>query len=84
MADIFLSYAKEDREPARRIAKVLESCGWSVFWDRKIAAGDNWREVVQSELDGAGAVVVLWSETSVQGRGCWTKPNAAADASCPC
>ena len=66
MADIFLSYAKEDREPARRIAKVLESCGWSVFWDRKIAAGDNWREVVQSELDGAGAVVVLWSETSVE------------------
>ena len=34
MAEIFLSYAKEDREPARRIAKVLESCGWSVFWDR--------------------------------------------------
>jgi TIR domain len=65
MADIFLSYAKEDREPARRIAKVLESCGWSVFWDRKITAGDNWREIVQSELDGAGAVVALWSYASV-------------------
>jgi hypothetical protein len=65
MADIFLSYAKEDRAPARTIAKVLESCGWSVFWDRKITAGDDWRRVVQSELDAAGAVVVLWSHTSV-------------------
>ena len=65
MADIFLSYAKEDREAARRIAEVLESCGWSVFWDRKIVAGDNWRQVVQSELDAAAAVVVLWSDASV-------------------
>ena len=65
MADIFLSYATEDRVRARRIAGVLESCGWTVFWDRKIAAGQDWRQVVQSELDAAGAVVVLWSQTSV-------------------
>jgi len=65
MADIFLSYAKDDRARARTIAQVLESCGWSVFWDKKIEAGDNWRQVVQSELDGAGAVVVLWSHASV-------------------
>jgi hypothetical protein len=64
MADIFLSYAKEDREPARTIATLLESGGWSVFWDRKITAGDDWRQVVQSELDAAGAVVVLWSDAS--------------------
>ena len=43
MADIFLSYAKEDRAQARTFAKMLESCGWSVFWDRKIIAGDDWR-----------------------------------------
>ena len=61
LADVFLSYAKEDRARARLIAGVLESCGWSVFLDRKIAAGQDWRQTVQSELDGAGAVVVLWS-----------------------
>src|SRR6185503_9342302 len=65
MAEIFLSYAKEDRAVARRVAHMLESCGWSVFWDRKIEAGDNWRQVVQSELDAAGAVIVLWSAASV-------------------
>jgi hypothetical protein len=39
----------------RDVAKVLESCGWSVFWDRKIAAGDNWREVV-ADVDRARIV----------------------------
>jgi hypothetical protein len=66
VADVFLSYAKEDRARARLIAGVLESCGWSVFLDRKIAAGQDWRQTVQSELDGAGAVVVLWSRASVE------------------
>jgi hypothetical protein len=65
MADIFLSYAKQDRSRAQSIGGVLESCGWSVFWDRKIAAGQDWRKVVQSELDGAGVVLVLWSHASV-------------------
>jgi hypothetical protein len=64
MADIFLSYAKEDRTRAQTIAAVIESCGWSVFWDRKITAGQDWRQIVQSELDSAGVVVVLWSHAS--------------------
>jgi hypothetical protein len=65
VSDVFLSYAKEDRARARRIADVLESCGWSVFWDHKIAPGEDWRLVVQSELDRAAVVVVLWSHSSV-------------------
>lgn len=65
MANIFLSYAKADYARAKTIARVLESCGWSVFWDHKIRTGDDWRKVLQSELDGAGAVVVLWSHSSV-------------------
>jgi hypothetical protein len=65
VADVFLSYSKEDRTRAQTIASVLESCGWSVFWDRKIAAGQDWRQILQSELDSAGVVVVLWSHASV-------------------
>ena len=65
MADVFLSYAKEDRARARRVANVLASCGWSVFWDHTIAPGEDWRAVIQSELDRAGAVVVLWSRSSI-------------------
>src|SRR5215207_3641397 len=65
MADVFLSYSTEDRDRAHTIAAVLESCGWSVFWDRKITAGQDWRQVLQAALDSAAAVVVLWSHASV-------------------
>src|SRR5947208_12110859 len=74
MADVFLSYAKEDRARAKVIGKVLESCGWTVFWDTKITTGDDWRQAVQSELDGAGAVVVLWSASSVTSS--WVREEA--------
>ncbi len=31
LSDIFISYAEEDREQARRLAEALEAQGWSVF-----------------------------------------------------
>jgi hypothetical protein len=30
MSDIFISYAREDRKTAQRLAKALEAQGWSV------------------------------------------------------
>ena len=65
MADIFLSYAREDRNRAGIIARLLESGGWTVFWDANIKASAEWRRVLESELDSAGAVIVLWSRASV-------------------
>ena len=65
MADIFLSYAREDRDRAALIARLLESGGWTVFWDRKIKASADWRSVLESELDSARAVLVLWSRVSI-------------------
>jgi hypothetical protein len=65
VADIFLSYASKDRARAKLVASLLKSCSWSVFWDVNIRGGAAWREVLQSELDVAGAVVVLWSHSSV-------------------
>jgi hypothetical protein len=65
MADIFLSYAREDRVRAGIIARLLESGGWTVFWDATIKASAEWRSVLESELDKAGAVIVLWSRQSI-------------------
>jgi hypothetical protein len=65
MSDIFLSYSKEDHARAKIFAGLLESCGWSLFWDANIKAASDWREKLQTELDAAGAVVVLWSSASV-------------------
>lgn len=77
MADVFLSYAREDRDAALALARVLEECGWSVWWDREIHPGEAFDQAIERELAAAGAVVVLWSERSVTSE--WVK-NEAAEA----
>jgi len=68
MADIFLSYAREDELRARAVAVGLESCGWSVFWDRLIPHGQDFSTHLQQQLDDARCIVVLWSKVSVASR----------------
>jgi len=72
--DIFMSYAHEDIECARTLAKRLEQEGWSVFWDRKVPIGMTWDEIVEAALDEAKCVVVLWSQASVKSE--WVRTEA--------
>jgi len=65
MADIFLSYAREDLERARMLAERLEWHGWSVWWDRHIPHGQDFTAYIQGQLDEARCILVLWSKASV-------------------
>ena len=65
MADIFLSYTEKDRDTVRRLAELLQSAGWSVWWDRRIPAGLTWRNVLERELQQMRCMLVLWSRHSV-------------------
>jgi len=78
MADVFISYASEDRGRARTLANALEARGWSVWWDRKIIAGQTFDQVIEQELETARCVVVLWSKDSISSE--WVKNEAAAAA----
>jgi len=66
MADIFLSYAREDHGRAKVLAHALEAQGWSVWWDPVIPAGRTFHDVIDEELENARCIVVAWSETSVR------------------
>jgi hypothetical protein len=66
MADIFLSYTERDRDTVRRLADMLQAVGWSVWWDRRIPAGQTWRSVLDRELQSMHCMVVLWSSRSVK------------------
>jgi TIR domain len=65
MSDIFLSYAHEDVDRVKMIAEALERQGWSVFWDRTIPAGKEWRDVIGKALAEARCIVVAWSKKSI-------------------
>jgi hypothetical protein len=76
MADVFISYASQDRDRAANLASALGEGGWSVWWDRKIVAGQAFDQVIERELETAKSVVVLWSIHSVESE--WVKNEASA------
>lgn len=75
MASVFLSYDHEDADFARPIAKALEKAGHSVWYDRHIHGGAQYSRRIEQELDTAEAVVVLWSENSLDSA--WVRDEAA-------
>lgn len=74
MADIFISYASEDRAFAADLAAALHDAGWSVWWDRRIAVGQSFDRVIEAELALASCVVVVWSPASVESN--WVRNEA--------
>ena len=76
MADVFLSYSRDDAARVRRLVQTIESEGLSVFWDHEIEPGLQWSDVLEREMEAAKAVVVVWSAVSVKSR--WVQAEAAA------
>lgn len=68
MADIFISYKKERRAHAQRLAVILQALGFKVWWDAGLLVGDEFRDRIEEELVAAKAVVVLWCSGSVRSK----------------
>jgi hypothetical protein len=65
MADIFVSYASEDRERVRPLVNALEARGFSVWWDTRIGIGSSFDREIEHQLKAASCVITVWSKASV-------------------
>jgi hypothetical protein len=74
MADIFISYAREDRARVKMLARVLRANGLSVWWDCNIPAGEQFDQVIGEQLTCARYVIVLWSTNSITAH--WVREEA--------
>ena len=78
MADVFLSYAREDLAVAAKLAQLLEANGLKVWWDRRLIAGDQINATIERAIEEAKAIVVLWSPSAVASR--WVNGEAETAA----
>ncbi|MFL6730901.1 MAG: TIR domain-containing protein, partial [Sphingomicrobium sp.] len=75
MARVFLSYARDDAELAKQLAGLIAQAGHDVWWDREIQGGTRFASEIDKALQDADAIVVLWTETSVNSA--WVQDEAA-------
>ncbi len=75
MARVFLSYSREDATGAQKLAEAVAQAGHEVWWDRQIHGGSRFAAEIDRALKDAEAVVVLWSEKSIQSA--WVQDEAA-------
>ncbi|HRE43143.1 MAG TPA: toll/interleukin-1 receptor domain-containing protein, partial [Terricaulis sp.] len=74
MADVFISYKRNDRAVAQALAKRLEEAGYSCWWDSSLVAGEHFNAAIQRQLDEARCVLVLWTRESHESQ--WVQAEA--------
>jgi hypothetical protein len=72
--DVFISYSKHDRSRVERLVGALEAEGWTVYWDRRLLAGDAWHTLIATELQVARCVIVAWSPRAAASN--WVRDEA--------
>ena len=74
MAHVFISYARPDEPLASMIADGLREDGFEVWRDDELPAHRPYAEVIEERVNGAGAVVVLWSAEAAKSH--WVRAEA--------
>ena len=68
LANIFLSYAREDSSCAQRLANILEAAGYDVWWDRRLDGGEEFSAEIEAALGKSDIVLVAWSRRFMAAR----------------
>src|SRR3954447_24349446 len=74
MSHVFISYARSDEPIARLVADELREDGFEVWRDDELPAHRAYADVIEERINGAKAVVVLWSAEAAKSH--WVRAEA--------
>jgi hypothetical protein len=82
VADVFVSYAREDMPFVRRLNDALQARNREVWVDLEdIMPSARWREEIRTGITGAHAVAFVISPDSIVSKVCRTELDYATEAS---
>ena len=61
MADVFISYKREDRTRVEPLVQALKSKRFDVWWDADLLPGERIGQAIQQILNKVSCVIVIWS-----------------------
>lgn len=76
MSQVFVSHASEDRERALALVTALRDEGLDVWWDADLRAGTAYAGELQTRVERAACVVVLWSRHAIDEQRTWIRSEA--------
>jgi hypothetical protein len=74
MADVFISYARDDQPVVRLLAAAVKRAGYSVWWDDELPPHLSYGDVITAEIGAAKAAIVVWSESAAASE--WVRAEA--------
>ena len=78
MNHVFISYAHEDYDRARMLAEALRQSKLSIWWDERLEPGERFTDKIWDAINSALAVIVLWSESSLESEWVFKEADMAA------
>jgi adenylate cyclase len=75
MADVFISYKREDRARVAPLVQAVKSRRFNVWWDMDLLPGERIGSAIQEVLNKVSCVIVIWSKRSLRSN--WVPDEAA-------
>lgn len=80
MNSVFISYKRDDEVRVAHLVQALQKHGLSIWWDRGLPGGEQWRSNIETALTEASCAVVVWTCASTSADGGFVKDEAARAA----
>jgi hypothetical protein len=65
LAEVFISYSRDDKKKVADLVDRLRNSGVNVWWDPQLTPGSQWTTEVEDRIKNSSSVVIVWSRRSI-------------------